>query len=163
MTDDREDGQLAVPEQLNSDEERVVAAHALRMRGLSWPLIARQVGYATADAAEVMVRRYLQVAAADLSRERRAEALQMSVDRIEALLDTQWTKAEMGDTKAAEFCLRAVATIARLEGVEKLHETEGQSVKTIVITGSSEDYVRELQNQAGEPASVEPFTPEEQS
>lgn len=146
----RVDGELAVPDQFTEDESRVVRAHELRMRGLSWPKVAKAVGYADAKYAEVMVRRYLEAAADDLSRERRQRALQMSVDRIEALLESQWSLAELGDTKAAEFCLRAVSTIARLEGVEKLHETEGQSTKTIVVTGTPVEYVKALQEQAEE-------------
>lgn len=144
----RLDGQLADPEELTADEERVHEAWKLLQRGLDWVEIARQVGYANAKTAEVMVRRYMQTAAMEQTKERRQEALELTGARINRLLELQWTKAEDGDTKAAEFCLRAAVAYGRLWQVEELHKTESQSTKTIVVTGTEQTFVELLKTQA---------------
>ena len=140
----RQDGLLVDPRALGTPDDQAYQAHQLRLRGVSWTKVAQACGYPNLKAAEVSVRTWLQRSALDLSAERRAEALQLQQDRIEALIHTQWDKAEAGDTKAADFCLRAVGQLARLFGLETLHEKQGQSTKTIVIAGNSEEYTAAL-------------------
>lgn len=141
----RKDGQLVDKDQLSTEEEMAYEAYQLLQRGLSWMQIADQVGYANAKTAEVCVRQYLQVAAMDMAQERRQEVLQLQTDRINALINATWDAAMNGDTRAADFCLRAISTVSKLYGLEALHEKTGQSTKTIVIAGSSEQYSQALQ------------------
>lgn len=140
----REDGQMVAIEDLETEEDRVYQAYRLHLRGVPWLIVAEQTGYANAKSAEVTVRNYIQRAGMEMDADRRQEMLTVQLDRINALIETQWTKAEMGDTKAADFCLRAIGQIGKYAGLEALHQKETQSSKTIVITGTQEDYVRAL-------------------
>lgn len=129
-----------------TDESRPYEAYKLRQAGYDWTFVANEAGYADAKVAETSVRHYLQRAALSLDAERRMEILQLQTDRIESLITSQWHKAMDGDTKAAEFCLRAVAQLARTYGLEELHTKQGQSTKTIVIAGTSEEYAAALKH-----------------
>lgn len=131
-----QDGQLVRLGDITTEEDRAYQAFLLRQQGVPAEMVAQQVGYANGQTVIVSVQGYLQKAAMDLSRERREEALTMSVLRIEELYRIQRLKADMGDTKAAEFCLRAVMNLAKLQGADTLHEQQGQTTKTIVVTGA---------------------------
>lgn len=141
----RPDGQLAIPDQLETTDEKVYQAVKLRMTGLDDATIAAQVGLANQQVVRVEVGVYLQRAALELSKERRLEMLALNNARVEALLNTQWALAEIGDTKAAEFCLKAIAQLAKQNNLEALHETASQSSKTIIIPGTSEEMAAALQ------------------
>lgn len=140
----REDGQLVDKTALDGlPVEQAYAAHQLRMAGHDWVTIAEQVGYANAKTAEVCVRQYLQTASIELAHEKRLEALQLELGRIDALTAAYWPTALAGEVKHAEFVLKAIQTRARLLGFEELHQKTGQSTKTIVIA-AGDSYASQL-------------------
>lgn len=141
----RPDGQLVNMEKIATTEDRAYEAHMLRVAGHSWSVIAKQLGYANAKTVEVTVRTYLQRAAAEMSGERRQEALELAIERTEALVAAYWPTALGGEVKHAELVLKAIASQSRLLGLEEMHSRATQTTKTILITGDSSDYAGALQ------------------
>jgi hypothetical protein len=130
-------------------------AHRLRMAGYSWDEAARRAGYGTAGHAAVAVTTYLQKAATLQSAQHLQDALQMQIDRYEAVLNAWWEAGVDGipdpdhpevrtrDEKAASVVLR---TLERLDRIQRLTEGDVQITReTIVISADPDEYVRQLQ------------------
>lgn len=145
----RVDGKLVDKDRLNSDE-RIIAAHKLRLAGHAWESVAQMVGYANGQTALVTVRSYLQRVGRGISQEERQEALELETDRLDGLLGTYWPDAIAGNIKAAELVLKVIQTRSRLLGLEELHTKTGQTSKTILVAGNSEQYIQALKAIAGE-------------
>ena len=119
-------------------------AHKLRMAGIPWVEVARKTGYPSPAAATVAVSAWLGKAAAAVSAQHMQEALQLSVDRYEAVLEQWWRLGTTGhDEKAALIVLR---TLAQLDRVQKLTDNEIQITReTLVISADHDEYIRQLQ------------------
>lgn len=142
---ERKDAHLVDRDALGDEDHRAYQAYLLRQAGHDWVFVAEETGYANAGTAEVSVRKYLQTTALSLSQEQRMEILQLQTDRLERLIASQWHQAMAGDTKAADFCLKAIAQLTRTYGLDELHAKQGQSTKTIVVAGTPEQYTAALQ------------------
>lgn len=141
----------SLPERVESaavvdvEEEQAYSAHRMQQAGHDWATIAEAVGYANAKTAEVRVRHYLQKAALEVNHERRMEALALTLGRSDRLLAAYWESALGGEVRHAEFVLKVLAYQAGLQKLDELTAVAGGTSKTIVITGSTEDYVGALQ------------------
>lgn len=140
----RFDAQLVNRAEIDTDEERSYQAYMLRQQGQNWKVIAQQTGFANAITAEVNVRIYLQKATLEVSYEQRMEALTMEMDRLDQLMAAYWPTAMAGEVKHAELVLKTIQTRAKLLGLEELHIKTGTTTKTIVISGTTEEFTGAL-------------------
>jgi hypothetical protein len=141
------DGELvAIPSEPTQDE-RAYAAHQLRLGGFTWTEVAARAGYANAASANVEVKAFLQRAALMRDHSLRQEALDMEMDRLDALQSSAWGAAMTGDLKAIDTCLRVMGHRAKLLGLEYREEVSVQ--RTIVVTGTTDQYVQTLKAIAG--------------
>jgi hypothetical protein len=97
--------------------ERRRAAVQLKIAGKTWQEIADQLGYDSKGGACKDVRRALQKAVAELSIPLE-EYRQLTLDRLEAMLDALWPKITEGDARAIETGLRIVDREADLLGLK---------------------------------------------
>lgn len=142
-----DDGELVpIPEEPTQDE-RAYAAHQLRLGGLPWAVVAEKAGYANAASANVEVKAFLQRAALHRDSALREEALNLEMDRLDALQAAAWGAAMTGDLKAIDSCLRVMGHRAKLLGLE--YREEASVTRTIVVTGSTEQYVQTLKAISG--------------
>jgi hypothetical protein len=118
------------------------AAHRLRVDGIAWSDIALATGYSSAAVCQMAVTAYLQKAAVRRTPEQQQAALQLELDRLDALQRGCWLAATNGDVKSAHLALKIIAERARLLGLDRIPEG-GQST-TIVIGGTTEEYIAGL-------------------
>jgi hypothetical protein len=78
----------------------------------------------------------------------------LTMARLEKLLASHWVDAtEHADTKAADLVLKVMAQQVKLLGLDQLRQTADQ-VQTLVIGGTSEEYIAALQQIAERPAQL---------
>lgn len=147
---DPADAALVVMPENPSDDDRAYVCHRLRLSGMPWGEAARMAGYHDARAAMVTVKTWLQRTGMALAAERREEAFDLEIGRLEELHHAFWGKALAGDDKAAAVVLRAMDTRIRLYGLEALN-TEATTSRTIIISSDPaqfaaqmEEYVRDV-------------------
>jgi hypothetical protein len=90
------------------------------------------------------VTAYLQRAAMAQSADQARLALATELDRLDALQAKWWTKACDGDVAAANIVLKIIAQRARLLGLEDTDRRQAAVARTIVITGTPDEYVSQL-------------------
>lgn len=130
--------------------------YEMRLQGKAWPEIARKCGHSSAEAARIAHSRYVQRASLAMSKEKRAEALAMEVERLDALQAAYWEAAVKGrsdpdfpgmpmipDAKAADIVLKVIDRRAKLLGLDEADRTTA-GPRTVVVTGDSEQYVATL-------------------
>lgn len=129
--------------------------HELRQQGKSWPAIAKELGHVSGNSAQRARERYLQRAGLELSKEKREQALGEEIERLDTLQVGFWEAATLGwplpgpdertlpDVKAAEVILKIITLRSRLLGLEE-PDTSGVSVRTVLVTGDTEQYVATL-------------------
>lgn len=118
-------------------------AYLARLSGLPWRAVARKVGYVSATTARLAVKNYLERAAFDRSEDERREALELAIERSEAVLAAWWGKATEGhDKDAAALVLRTLDQLSRLQRLES--QDAAPAARTIVIAGSPEEYAAQL-------------------
>lgn len=125
--------------------EAAYEAHRLRVSGMPWRDVARLAGYATETSAQLAVQAYLQRAVLERSKEQRAAALATELDRLDELHYAYYRQALGGDLDAAKFVLSVSAQRAKYEGLE-VRDDAPETRRTIVITGSSEEYIGRLKD-----------------
>lgn len=142
---------MAVPEQPRQDSlpltltgDKAYQAYKLHQAGEDWEQVASILGYANARTAQVSVRTYIQRAAAEMDEQRREEVLSLELSRLDALQAALWDKAMLGDTKSVDSILRVMTSRAKLLGLD-LTPTTNVTSKTVVIQGSTEDFIKALQ------------------
>lgn len=126
-------------------EDPAYEAHRLRLTGLPWREVAGLTGYASEVTAQMAVTGYLQRAALTHSADQARLALATELDRLDALQSRWWATALDGDVGAANVVLKIIAQRSRLLGLEDGDRRTGAATRTIVITGTTEDYVAQLQ------------------
>lgn len=124
--------------------EPAYEAHKLRMAGYSWAEVARMTGYQSAPAASTAVKVYLSGAATELSNQRRKDALDLELNRLDDLQASWWKAATHGDDKAANVVLKIIGQRARLLGLEEATKDNQGGTRTILVMGSNNDYTKAL-------------------
>lgn len=136
--------------------ERGQREHELKLRGMSWSDIARTCNHVDAAAAQVARSQYLQKASLALAKEKREEALQLELERLDALQAAYWQRATEGledpefpglpkipDAKAAEVVLKIIAQRVKLQGLDEADRSTA-GPRTVVVTGNTDQYVATL-------------------
>jgi AraC-like DNA-binding protein len=95
------------------DKERQVLE--LRRAGLTFDVIAQQVGYSNASGAYHAMRRAMQRTLNNAGSE---EIRELEADRLDRLQRFAWPQAAQGDLRAIESVLRIMARRARLLGLD---------------------------------------------
>jgi len=109
-------GRAPKPQVLDK-EHRVVS---LRREGLTWDLIAKEVGYASpSGASDAYYRASYRVVQEDLEQIR-----QLENERLDFLFNAVWKSALEGDHKAVDSCLRIMARRAKLLGLDNRPATK---------------------------------------
>jgi hypothetical protein len=97
--------------------ERRRTAVEMKIAGASWQTIADELGFDSKASAYNDVRRGLQKAVAELAIPLE-EYRQLTLDRLEAMINALWPKVEEGDTKAIDSTLRILNQQADLLGLK---------------------------------------------
>lgn len=142
------DGELVPISENPSFDEKAIAAHKLRLSGMTWQEVADNAGYPSDAAARVDVRAFLQRAAMDLEKSTRQEALQFEVDRLDHLQSAIWGAAITGDLKAVDTILKIISLRSKLLGLDMSQQDTGKTT-TIVVPVDSESYVQTLKRISG--------------
>ena len=109
-------GRAPKPQVLDK-EHRVVS---LRREGLTWDLIAKEVGYASpSGASDAYYRASYRVVQEDLEQIR-----QLENERLDFLFNAVWDNALAGDYKAVEACLKIMTRRAKLLGLDARQVTK---------------------------------------
>lgn len=131
-------------------------AYRLTLSGLSWPEAAAQAGFSDPTLAALAVTAHLSrvaIVAADQARQAR---LELEVARLDYLQLKWWDAATEGvgvdvdgvplglDDKAANVVLKVIAMRAKLLGLDVPATEAKTTVQTIVINGTTEEYVAGL-------------------
>ena len=113
---------------------------------MDWRTVATKCGYKNPTTARLEVKTYLERTGANLSNERRLEALEEELDRLDRLQEAHWHLAMAGDAKAADTVLKVIDRRIKLLGLDTLYEGAGQVThNTLIISGNSDEFVQQLQ------------------
>jgi len=116
----------------------------LRQQAIPWKEAAGMTGYASIGVAKMALAAFLQQGALERTAEQRAQALALSVERYERIIQAYWEDAIVSrKPEAAAVILRAMAQSDR---VQKLDADEVSIVapRTIVVAADPEAYVATL-------------------
>ena len=125
---------------------RRARALELAMAGLSYDEIAEQVGYANRGTAWRAVDEALSTrVVANVDEYRR-----LTLARFEALIAAHWDEATaQGSTRSADLVLKVLAQQSKLLGLDVQAGVVADDRRTVVIGGTSEEYVAALKAIAG--------------
>lgn len=98
--------------------ERRRQACELRLAGVGYAQIARQLGYASASGAHAAVQQGMKAA----FEEPHGEVRRLELERLDALLVGLWPKARRGDASAVDRVLRVMDRRARYLGLDAAEE-----------------------------------------
>ncbi len=167
MPKDEEDAQMRAQlalmelEQVEVDEtgqivDKQYEAHRLGVAGLTWRQIAKRLGYNNEAAAHRAVTTYLQSAAVLLSNQKKEEALNLSLTRLETLMHQHWQSALLGDDKAAGVVLKCITEINKILGLYEVKESS--TVERFVViqreAGSYEEQLKQIALAKQEPIAL---------
>jgi hypothetical protein len=124
---------------------RADQAHRLHLSGMSWTDVAAEAGYVSGRVAALAVDKWLQKIAITQAPEHRRQALQLELDRLDALQAAFWPAAMEQDRHAAEVVLKVIARRCKVMGFDRPDETTASVPRTVVITGTTDEYVTGLQ------------------
>lgn len=141
--DVRGDGQVALLTGTVS-EQKAYDAYQMRQRGTSWEQVCKTVGYSSIKVAQVELRRYLTDLAVRVDADHREEVLAMEVGRLDALMEAVWDQAMSGDAKAVDSALKVISLRSKLLGLEALSQQGTVTNNTVVVTGSTEEFIHSL-------------------
>ena len=126
------------------EQESINAHKALEMRrsGKTWWQIAETLKISERYAAN-LVHKALEEAANLVDHGAKQQLLALEVDRLDNLQQAVWQDAIGGDLKAVETALRIIQTRSKVLGLDNM-PTSTVTNNTIVVTGTSEEYVAAL-------------------
>jgi len=108
--------------------ERHLQALELRKAGVTYEVIATQLGYANASGARKAVVSALKATL----REPAAELRELELARLDAMLLPLWRPVQAGDEKAVDRALRIMERRARLLGLDR-KTAEGEVPDTVKV------------------------------
>jgi len=108
--------------------ERHLQALELRKAGVTYEVIAGQLGYANASGARKAVLSALKATL----REPAAELRELELARLDAMLLPLWRRVQAGDEKAVDRALRIMERRARLLGLDR-KTAEGEVPDTVKV------------------------------
>lgn len=128
--------------------ERVRQAIEFRKAGMTWPQIATEVGYASAQTASHAVKSYLD----DLPQEAAVDLRRINIERLNYILTKCWPGVMAGDIDMMREARATIAHLDRLMGTEapqQLEVNENTSNTVVVIGVSRDEYIEGLKRMAG--------------
>lgn len=129
-------------------DEKARLAYVMRQDGKSWYTIAKVLGVSETTI-QTSVSRAMEQAAAMISAETKRQLLALEADRLDRLQESVWADAMRGDIRAGEFALKVIMARIKALQLDAIPETTITN-NTLVVTGSSEEYVAALRAIAGE-------------
>jgi hypothetical protein len=108
--------------------ERHLQALELRKAGVTYEVIAGQLGYANASGARKAVVSALKATL----REPAAEVRELELARLDAMLLPLWRRVQAGDEKVVDRALRIMERRARLLGLDR-KTAEGEAPDTVKV------------------------------
>ena len=108
--------------------ERHLQALELRKAGVTYEVIAGQLGYANASGARKAVLSALKATL----REPAAELRELELARLDAMLLPLWRRVQAGDEKAIDRALRIMERRARLLGLDR-KTADGEVPDTVKV------------------------------
>ena len=135
------------------------AAHQQRIAGRSWDQIAEAVGYRSGKIAQMAVTAYLQKAAAENGPLQRQADLHTELHRLDALHASLWPAAIGGDLKTVNAILKIAERRAKLLGLEHTDKAPAEQQRSIIIGGSTPEYLAALKRACGVPEDEIDQTP----
>jgi hypothetical protein len=113
----------------------------LRKAGVPYSAIAERLGWNSPQAAHKAVQKAMKGMVQDSVE----EAKQIGVERLQHLFMLAWAKAQNGDLRAIETCVRLDERIAAIRGLDAPRETNVHHSGVLIIEGESEDeYIASL-------------------
>lgn len=140
---------------LIQDERNEMARKALEMRrsGRSLWSIAEHLGISERKA-NTLIADTLKEAADLVDAGHKRSLLAMEVDRLDELQSAVWQDAISGDRQAVETALKIIQARAKVLGLDNM-PTSTITNNTIVVAGTSEEYVAALRRVAELPVIVD--------
>lgn len=115
--------------------------------------VAKRIGYADGHVAHLAVNAFLQKAALEQAPEHRRAALDLEVQRLDSVQAAHWEAATTGhDYKAANVVLRVITKRCALLGLDRPVDGASDQPYSIVISGTSEEYIAGLRAVIGDDA-----------
>lgn len=132
---------------------RTRQALTLRMAGVSYAEIARQLGWASGSTARVAIVKAME----RLQQEPAEELKKVQYERYNHLLMQVWPQVNLGDIAAINTALRIMSEMNVLMGVQNAelnvrHEVTGA---VLVVEGNEDDYIAALRKARGELPAIE--------
>ncbi|WP_202638933.1 hypothetical protein [Bailinhaonella thermotolerans] len=115
--------------------QRRTRAVQMRLAGVSYAVIADQLGYASAGAANKDVTRALAATMKD-QHESSEQLLRLELDRLDRLMAGVWTRACGGDVKSVEAAERLIMRRCALLGLDLIHRNGAGDGDVASLLGS---------------------------
>lgn len=130
------------------EEQNALAMKAFQMRkaGASWWQIAEDLKISEQQAG-MLVHNRIKEAAKLVDEGAKRTMLTMEVDRLDTLQQAIWNDAISGDRQAIETALKIIQARAKVLGLDSI-PTSTVTNNTIVVAGTSEEYVAALKRVA---------------
>lgn len=123
----------------------------LAMAGHDYQTIAERVGFANRGTSWRAVHDALAAQIAAHAAEYRA----LTAARLDALIAAHWEEATTArNPRSAEVVLKAVLQQSKLLGLDSLPTAPAEQVRTVVVGGTSEEYIAALRQLAGPARSI---------
>ena len=132
--------------QLEKRTETARKAYELRKAGKSWFQIAEELKISERQASD-MSAEIIKQAAQLVDEGAKQSLLTMEVDRLNDLQQAVWNDAMGGDRQAVETALKIIQSRAKVLGLDSI-PTNTVTNNTIVVAGTSEEYVAALRRVA---------------
>ena len=135
------------------ENELARKAYVMRSMGHSWFSIAEELQISEHRASELKRTAFAE-AAKLVSDGARSELLAMEVGRLDDLQLMLWPSAQAGDVRAISEIRQIITSRARLLGLEETNTAANMLASTVVVGGSTEEYIAALRAVA-EPRTIE--------
>jgi hypothetical protein len=148
---------VVVPTAVATEAERAYRCYGMRIGGKSWTEIAELEKYPNATAARADVDRYMAEARALVVESSAKDMLTLEVARMDALQNYLWGFVQSGSIPAITEARHIIMSRARLVEVLGAALSESKDgTQTVVIGGSTQNYLGTLQKAAGEVPGATP-------
>lgn len=118
-------------------------AYDMRRKGEAWWTIGEELGISP-NGAKLLVEDAIAQASQMVGEHVKRQLLVLEVERLDELQKGIWDEAVGGNKAAIDSALRIIAARAKLLGLDDM-STVTVTQQTVVIGGTSEEYIRALQ------------------
>jgi hypothetical protein len=137
-----DDGELIPFSSVVTPQEKAYRAYQMRLAGVNNIEIANKLGYPNPNRVSKEIAILVNKAMKTVDADRRAEVVELELDRLDAMQSSIWGVALAGDYKAIDAVLKIMQHRARLLSLGS--EGEDKSSKTVII--AADDYANTLKD-----------------